>query len=61
MVVPTGTGGVTLNIVTWVLMIILSLNEFASYWAKQNVLVEHLAVDTSLGQQASGGSCEGLD
>ncbi len=60
MVVTTGTGGVVLNIITWVLVIILSLNEFASYWAKQNVLVEHLAVDTSLGQRVSGGSCEGL-
>ncbi len=52
--VTSNTGsGLTLSIVTWILVIILSLNEFATYWAKMHVRVEHLAVDTSLGQQVS--------
>ncbi len=60
-VISSGSGGITLSVVTWILMIMLSLNEFALYWAKRNVPTEHLTVDTSVDQQVIGGSCEGLN
>ncbi len=64
MVVSSGSGGITFSILTWILVIILSLNEFVSYGAKRNVATEHLTVDTSLDQRVSycvGLRCEGLD
>ncbi len=50
-VMTSGSGGVTLSIITWILVIMLLLNEFALYWEKRNMPTEHLTVDTSIDEQ----------